>query len=132
MEAKMALGQIPNVVKKEVRGQVYYFGTIDSDKIKNVTYVPVIESSKMTYLQEKVEEGYQRPGSRTRMRQFMRYLRDNPNTVIPPILLSGRDQWKFVKNSDSEYYGQIIIEDSATIIDAQHRVDCYLSLFEQQ
>ena len=63
------------------------FGTIPSDKVKNVTFVPVNESSRKTCLNEIVEDGYQRPGSLTRMRAFARFLKENPNSIVPPVLL---------------------------------------------
>ena len=55
-------GEITGIIQKTQGSQKYLFGTIGSDKIKNVTFVPVIESSHRTCLNETVENGYQRPG----------------------------------------------------------------------
>ena len=35
----MPIGKIEGIVKRNVGTQVYYFGTIMSDKIKNITFV---------------------------------------------------------------------------------------------
>ena len=126
----MPIGKIEGIVKRNVGTQVYYFGTIMSDKIKNITFVPVIEESKNTYLLENTADGYQRPGSRSRMRQFMNYLKDDPNSVVPPVLISGRDKWRFESASGQELYGELIIDAPAAIIDGQHRIGGYIALFE--
>ena len=84
----MPIGEISGVVKKQVGSQVYYYGTINSDKVKGVTFVPTVEPSIKTYLQENPEEGYQRPGSRIRMRHFMRYLKENPSRRTRKVNLS--------------------------------------------
>jgi DNA sulfur modification protein DndB len=126
----MPIGEISGVLKRNVGTQVYYFGTVFSDKIKGITFVPTVEPSNKTYLQEISENGYQRPGSRIRMRQFMRYLKENPNSLVPPVILSGRDGWKFEINSTDDKYGKIIIDQPAAIIDGQHRIGGYIALFE--
>ena len=41
----IGFGEIAGVIEKTQGEQKYLFGTIGSDKIKNVTFVPVIESS---------------------------------------------------------------------------------------
>jgi DNA sulfur modification protein DndB len=128
----MPIGEIEGIVKKKIGTQVYYFGTVMSDKIKNITFVPVIQESKKTYLAENPENGYQRPGSKSRMRQFMRYLKEHPNSVVPPVLISGRDEWRFKSVSENEEYGKLIIEAPAAIIDGQHRIGGYIALFEDE
>lgn len=127
----MALGEIAGVVQKQVGTQLYYFGTFGSDKVKGCTFVPVVEISKKTYVVEDTTNGYQRPGSASRMRLFMKYLKENPNSVVPPVLLSGRD-WRFVPSNGAANFGSIIVESPAAIIDGQHRVGGYVALFEHE
>ena len=40
------VGEITGIIEKTQGEQKYLFGTIGSDKIKNVTFVPVIEPSR--------------------------------------------------------------------------------------
>lgn len=125
----MAIEEIAGAVKKKISEKTYYYATISSDRIKSVTYVPVLEKSINSYVIENVG-GYQRPGSRSRMRQFMRYLRDNSDTIVPPIMLSGQNRWRF-EEYDNLGYGKLVIEGPAAIIDGQHRVGGYIALFEE-
>jgi DNA sulfur modification protein DndB len=98
---------------------------------KHITFVPVLEESPRTYLNERTEEGYQRFASRTRMNLFRQFLRNHPTSVVPPVLLSDRGKWKF-ESSDSEgKLGRLVIEDAAAIIDGQHRVGGYVALYEE-
>jgi DNA sulfur modification protein DndB len=119
-----------DAVKVEVGGMAYCFGTISSDKIKALTFVPVIETSDMTYLNERPDEGYQRPGSPSRMRQFKKFLMEHPSSVIPPVLLSARNQWNFVPNEVGGKIGVLNIVGAAAIVDGQHRVGGYIALHE--
>ena len=125
------VGEITGVIEKTQGEQKYLFGTIGSDKIKNVTFVPVIEPSRKTYLNEITEEGYQRPGSVFRMRKFAEFLRENPNSVVPPVLLSGRGHWKWRPREQAQYSGQLIIQGKAAVIDGQHRLGGFVSLYEE-
>src|SRR5437868_6120804 len=126
----MAIGEIPAVVKRRVGDQVYYYGSISSEKIKGITFVPVNEPSKKSYVQENPHEGYQRPGSQSRMRLFGRYLAEHPNSVVPPVLLSGRDGWKFQLSGSEQPFGKLVVNAPAAIIDGQHRIGGYIYLFE--
>ena len=126
----MPIGEIAAVLKRQVGDQVYYCGWVPSDKIKGITFVPVIEPSKKTYVQENTDKGYQRPGSQFRMRAFMKYLQANPNSVVPPVLLSGRDGWHFEVSQADNHIGKLVIEAPAAIIDGQHRVGGYICHFE--
>jgi DNA sulfur modification protein DndB len=128
----MPIGEIRGGLKRKVDNQTYYFGTVSSDKIRSFTFVPVIERSSKTYLEERDEGGYQRPGSRSRMRIFMRYLAESPACVVPPVLLSGRDGWRFTQVGEDPGYGNLMIEKPAAIIDGQHRVGGYIALFEEK
>lgn len=124
------IGEISGVVEKTQGEQKYLFGTIGSDKIKNVTFVPVIEPSTKTYLNEIEDNGYQRPGSLSRMRAFAKFLRDNPNSVVPPVLLSGRGAWEFKPGGHEQDSGQLIIREKAAVIDGQHRLGGFVFLYE--
>ena len=129
-------GEIPGVVRKFQGDQEYFFGTIRSDRIKNVTFVPVIEESRSssgrvnTCLNEDPEGGYQRPGSLTRMRALAKFLKENRNSIVPPVLLSGRCRWVFEQEGQDENTGKLIIQDRAAIIDGQHRIGGFVYLYE--
>ncbi len=105
----------------------YYFGSVESDRIRALTFVPVLEESPRTYLNERTEAGYQRYASPTRMNLFADYLRNNPLSVVPPVVLSGRGRWEF----EGDSVGRLIVQDAAAIIDGQHRVGGYVRLYEQ-
>ena len=124
------LGEIFGVIEKTQGSRKYLFGTIRSDKIKDVTVVPVIERSRKTYLNEVEENGYQRPGSDSRMRKFSKFLKDNPNSVVPPVLLSGRGNWVFKPGGNEQDSGKLIIHDKAIIVDGQHRLGGFVHLYE--
>ena len=127
------IGEIIGVVQKAQGDQKYLFGTIRSDKVKNVTFVPVNESSlRETPLNENTEEGYQRPGSLSRMRTFTRFLKEHPNSVVPPILLSGRGNWHFKPNGEGQEVGKLIIQEKAAILDGQHRLGGFVHLYESE
>lgn len=124
-----AIGSVGDVLRKQAGEIVYYFGTITSDKLKSVTFVPVIEASAKTFLEEDTADGYQRPGSPGRMRAFRKFLEQNPTHVVPPILLSGRDGWEFTPRAGSSV-GKLTINAPAAIIDGQHRAGGYVALHE--
>ena len=86
----MTLGNIDHVIRRAAGELVYFIGTISTDKIKLCTFVPVIEDAD-TYLEYEVHENnYQRPGTKARMNLIKRYFEENPNRLVPPIILSGR------------------------------------------
>lgn len=122
--------EVPGVIEKTQGNRKYLFGTISSDKIKEITFVLVIEPSRKTYLNENTEDGYQRPGSDARMRKFSKYLKESPNSVVPPVLLSGRGNWKFKPGSHKHDAGKLIIHDKAVIVDGQHRLGGFVHLYE--
>ena len=123
---------IPSVLRRKVGDRYYYFGTIQSDKTKSVTFVPVIENTPNSPLNEQTEEGYQRPGSTPRMNKFRNFLKDNPNSIVPPVLLCGRGNWSFQHyNSNQPDYGELEINGAAAILDGQHRLGGYVMLVEK-
>jgi len=124
------IGRIDNVVRRDTGNRTYYFGTISSDKVKHVTFVPVLEKSPRTPLVENTLDGYQRPGASIRMRKFRDFLKDNPNSLVPPVLLSGRGNWVFTPSSDGSPLGSLTINGSAAILDGQHRLGGFVMLFE--
>lgn len=122
---------IEDVVQKTSGQRIYYFGTVGSDKVQSITFVPVTETSRRkTPLVETTDDGYQRPGSLSRMRAFAKYLRQHPNNVVPPVVLSSRDAWTF-RGGDSGL-GRLEINGPAAIVDGQHRLGGYVTLFEDQ
>ena len=127
------IGEITGVIEKTQGNQRYLFGTIKSDRVKSVTFVPVIENSpRTTPLNEIVEGGYQRPGSLSRMKAFAKFLRENPDSVVPPVLISARGNWQFKPGENEQDSGHIIIQDKAAIIDGQHRVGGFVFLYESE
>lgn len=126
----MPMGILPNVLRRQQDDRVYYFGSITSDKAKESTFVPVSEKSPKTPLNEVLEKGYQRPGSQPRMNKFRDFLKRNPKSLVPPVLLSGRGKWKFVPTSDGSALGSIEIHAAAAILDGQHRMGGYVALYE--
>lgn len=123
------LGEITGVIQKNQGEQKYFFGTISSDKIKNVTFVPVLDESTKTYLNE-TKNGYQRPGSDYRMRAFARFLQKKPNSIVPPVVLSGRGNWKFEPEGQDSDIGKLILHERAAIVDGQHRLGGFVFLYE--
>lgn len=126
------IGEITGIIEKTQGTQKYLFGTITSDKIKNITFIPVIEPSPKTPLNEIEEGGYQRPGSLSRMRAFARFLMENPNSIVPPVLLSGRGFWRFEPEGQGQDLGRLIIQDKAAVIDGQHRLGGFVFLYESE
>ena len=124
----MTLGTIENVVKRKVGNRHYFYGTLNSENARDLTYVPVIETSD-TYLEQKTKNGYQRPGKKFRMNKYKRYLDEFPNRLIPPVILSARGNWKF--SGDGEI-GTLTLEGPAAIVDGQHRVGGLVALFEEK
>ena len=120
---------IEDVVQKTSGERLYCFGTVGSDKIKSITLVPVTEASRKTPLIETTDGGYQRPGSLSRMRAFAKYLRGHPNNVVPPVLLSSREAWVF--RAVDRNFGELEIDGPAAIVDGQHRLGGYVTLFEE-
>jgi DNA sulfur modification protein DndB len=128
---------ISSVVKKKCGERTYYFGTIGADKIKAITFVPTmeggagdrVEDRPKVPLEQDFERGYQRPGSPSRMKAFSNYLVRKPTSVIPPVVLSSRDQWIFTP-TENEDYGTLTIKGPAAIVDGQHRLGGYTLLYE--
>uniref|UniRef100_UPI003D947280 DGQHR domain-containing protein n=1 Tax=Gordonia sp. B7-2 TaxID=3420932 RepID=UPI003D947280 len=126
--------KIPNVIRRTVRDpdsgaeRAFFVGTIRSDLAKILTFVPVLEHSTKTYLEEETTDGYQRPGSAARMRAFGEYVRENPLSVVPPVILSGRSGWRF---KGSGTVGEVEVFENAAVVDGQHRLGGFVYLFEQ-
>ena len=126
------IGTLAGVIRKRQGERPYLFGTVASDKVKNLTFVPVIENSRKTYVNEETEEGYQRPGSSSRMRAFTRFLDENPDSVVPPVLLSGRGRWTFEPHSSESDVGELQVYGQAAVIDGQHRLGGFVHLYEEK
>jgi DNA sulfur modification protein DndB len=112
------------------RRRTYYFGTVMSDVIKEITFVPVLEKSVRTYLTERTEDGYQRYASTSRMADFARFLEMRPLSVAPPVLLSSRGQWAFEPYEGQKDLGRLLVYCPAAIVDGQHRVGGFVRLCE--
>lgn len=133
MSASESLTTVPNVVRRRLwdsnsdTARDYFIGSLRSDIVDSLTFVPVYEQSNVTYLTERTEDGYQRPGSAARMRAFARFLEDNPLFVVPPVVLSGRGEWYL----DEDTVGELQIFGEAAIIDGQHRVGGYVYQYKE-
>lgn len=129
------VARLPNVVRRTISDlesgdtREYYLGTVRSDLAKSLTFVPVKEQSRRTYLMENLTDGYQRPGSATRMKVFGNFVKDSPLSVVPPVVLSGRDAWKFVGKGE---LGEVEVYGPAAIVDGQHRMGGYVYLYENE
>ncbi len=132
MADENTVGEIKNVLRRDSGDRTYYFGTIASDKVKHVTFVPVLENSPKTPLTENTDEGYQRPGTLARMNKFKNFLKDNPNSLVPPVLLSGRGNWVFTPGENGSPLGTLTLKGSAAILDGQHRLGGYVLLYESE
>jgi DNA sulfur modification protein DndB len=117
---------LKNITRKRVGSRTFYYGSFDSDEAKELTFVPVIEKSVKTPLNEDDADGYQRPGSISRMRRFTNFLKDNPTSLVPPVILSARGRWLFEPSSFDDNIGTIRITGRAAIIDGQHRLGGYV------
>jgi len=120
---------ISNVIRRIQHGRTYYFGTFRSSVVNKIAFVPVIEHSPRTYLVEQLKEGYQRPGSLPRMNKFRQFLKTHPQSLVPPVILSGRGKWQFSPSENSEI-GSLNPLAPAAIIDGQHRLGGYVALHE--
>lgn len=121
---------VERVIKKTRDERIYYFGSIRSSYARNVTFVPVVELSPKTKLVELLEDGYQRPGSMPRMNKFRDFLKSHPQSLVPPVILSGRGGWVFEPGQDDEEIGRLVVNKPAAIIDGQHRLGGYVALYE--
>src|SRR5262249_40307839 len=95
----------------------------------SLTFVPVTEESRRTYLMENIVDGYQRPASATRMKAFGTFVKANPLSVVPPVVLSGREAWRFAGRGD---VGEIEGFGPAGVVDGQHRMGGYVYLYEAE
>jgi DNA sulfur modification protein DndB len=111
---------------------VYYTGLMPSDIAKQITFVPVMKdlAGQKSPLNE-IGNGYQRPGSGSRMRQFSKYLSAAPLAIVPPVLLSTRNRWTFIESEDADF-GDLEISGPAAIIDGQHRMGGFIHLYESE
>jgi DNA sulfur modification protein DndB len=128
------IATISGVVRKVIEApdgktREYFVGTIRSDQAKELTFVPVaLVEAKNSPLNQDLENGYQRQGSPSRMRKFTEFLLNNPLSVIPPVVLSGRSNWKFSGEGD---FGVVDIYGPAAVIDGQHRLGGLVVLHEK-
>jgi len=119
--------ELKNVLKvDDPSGFTYYLGSLTPNHIKELTFVPVVTKSPQAgtslALNERDEQGYQRAGDPARMEKIRAFVLNAPDCVIPPVLLSARGKWHFTPSSASKYFGALVAEDLAAIIDGQHRL----------
>jgi len=112
-------------------GFVYYLGTLKPTQIKQLTFVPVVNSSGSEgseFLNERPENGYQRSGDPKRMLEISEFFSEHNAAVIPPVVLSSRKTWTFKSYGKPPDFGSIEATDLAAIIDGQHRLGGLLKL----
>ena len=63
---------------------------------------------------------------------FAKFLDEKPNSIVPPVLLSGRGNWKFQPGEQDQDSGRLIIQGQAAIVDGQHRVGGFVLLYESE
>ena len=125
----MTLGKIDYVIRRTAGDLVYFIGSLPTDKIKLATFVPAIEESETFLENEANEDYYQRPGKKSRMNKIKKYFQDNPNRLVPPVILSGRGEWVYSEQGEGPI-GSLTMQDRAAIIDGQHRVGGLVALYE--
>ena len=121
---------LKKIRRRRLSSRTYYYGSFSSSVAKTITFVPVLEKSVKTPLVEETDDGYQRPGSASRMRAFKKFLEQDQDRLIPPVILSARGQWTFNPSPFDDDYGELEIHGRAAIIDGQHRLGGYVLFCE--
>jgi DGQHR domain-containing protein len=119
--------ELKNVLRiEDPSGFTYFLGSLMPRNIKELTFVPVVSKSSQAgtsaSLNENEDQGYQRAGDPKRMEKIKSYVIENPDCVIPPVLLSARGKWRFHPSSANKAYGTLMAEELAAIMDGQHRL----------
>lgn len=114
---------IENVMRiSDPSGLTYYLGSIIPNQIMELTFVPCVLKINDDILNIRTLGGYQREGDRKRMKQIADFYKENPRSIIPPVLLSTRGAWAFSPQSRNSTLGKITTSDQVSIIDGQHRL----------
>lgn len=114
---------IENVMRiSDPSGLTYYLGSIIPNQIMELTFVPCVLKINDDILNIRTLGGYQREGDRKRMKQIADFYKENPRSIIPPVLLSTRGAWAFSPQSRNSTLGTITTSDQVSIIDGQHRL----------
>lgn len=117
--------KISNVIKQETGGHTYYIGYMYAKDVYDCVYVPVLRKTKLpkkknaSLALEEIDKGYQRTATVSRQRKIANFLLENPSSIIPPVLLSDRGQWKF---NGKGTIGDLTINHKAAVVDGQHRL----------
>jgi len=115
--------KLDNVMRvSDPSGLTYYLGTITPAQIMELTFVPCVLNVNDDILNIRTQGGYQREGERKRMSQIADFYKDNPRSIIPPVLLSTRGAWSFTPLTKTSVIGTISATDQVSIIDGQHRL----------
>jgi DNA sulfur modification protein DndB len=62
----------------------------------------------------------------------MKFLDEQPLSIVPPVLLSGRNAWVYKPNEPGSALGNLEVSDAAAIVDGQHRMGGFVALFEKK
>ena len=117
------MAKVNNVLQiVDPSGLTYYLGTITPAQIMELTFVPCVVNVNDDILVIRTQNGYQREGDKKRMKQIKEFYTEHTASLIPPVLLSTRGNWKFTPNTRGSTFGSLEASDLASIIDGQHRL----------
>ena len=126
------IAKLPNILRVERDGIVFFKGAFTSDLAKQITQVHVYEKGKSNYVRETLRlddsEGYQRPALTNRQSNFAKYLaeRTDGETYAPPVILNARGLWSFEPANSEGNFGALCVQGAANVIDGQHRLGGYI------
>ena len=63
---------------------------------------------------------------------FARSLKNYPNSLVRPVILSGRGNWHFEPNEQEQNSGKLTIQGEAAIVDGQERIGGFVHLYESE
>jgi DNA sulfur modification protein DndB len=64
------------------------------------------------------------------MDSFAQWAKENPTSLVPPVVLSGRGRWRF-QATDETGMGTVAVDDAAAIVDGQHRLGGLVNLLQR-
>jgi len=115
--------RISNVMQiVDASGLTYYLGVITPAQIRELTFVPCVVRANEDVLEVRTQDGYQREGDGKRMKQIKDFYSVSLRSLVPPILLSTRGNWRFTPSTRGSTFGAIEASDLAAVIDGQHRL----------
>jgi hypothetical protein len=114
---------IAGVAERDAPSGKYYVGWIDSLRLSQVVYAPLLDFDQDAVVPVRSTDGYQKPPSLLETKRFAHFFRDHPELVVPPVLLNGRSRW--VWQAGDANIGALHVYDSAAIVDGRCRIGGY-------